>query len=191
MRSRLLAGCAILIGLASLLPAVTAGSSVNLKSELLSLSQLPKHWVAASAEDPELPGCNATAFPTNHTTLASTTFDYGALKGFPQIVEVLAIYENVDKAFDSLAAGLNDCKNAKGSKNGKPFATTVSKLAFSSYGDQSAAYQGSVRFSGFSFAVDVLIVRKGKVLLELQEGNTSTVSTSAFHGLATTAVRKL
>ncbi len=172
--------------------AVPAGSSVNLKSDLLTLSQLPKGWVTASASSAELPGCKATALPAKPTTQANATFNYRALKGFPQLVEVLAAYTNIDKGFNSLTSGLNGCKNVTGNKNGKSFTTTVSKMAFSSYGDQSAAFHASIKASGLLVAIDILVVRKGKVLLELQEGNNnSSVSLSTFHGFATAAVRKL
>lgn len=182
----LLALVALVLGLAS-----PAGSSVNLKSDLLTVSQLPKGWVAASASNPELPGCKATTLPANPTKQAAVGFNYRALKAFPLIIEVVAEYSDVDKAFNSLTSGLSSCKNATWSKNGKPFTSMVSKMSLGSYGDQSSAYHATVKGSGFSLAADVLVVREGKLLLELQEGNTGSISSSAFRSLTSDAVRKL
>lgn len=170
--------------------AVPSGASTaNLKSKLLTLHQLPQGWLEASnLNNAELPGCKRSAFPAKSTTHASVNFDFGSLEAFPQLSEVLASYTNVDNAFTTLSSGLSSCAHETAVKNGKTFAVTISKVASNSYGDQSTAFHVSIANSIF---VDVLIVRKGDVLMEFEYGDNASISQSAFHSFSKDAVQKL
>jgi hypothetical protein len=182
----------ILIMLISGLVITAGASTVTLKSELLSLPQLGKGWLVASASNPEVPGCTATVLPSKALAEASVGFNYGSLKGFPLVDEVVAEYKNVDNAFDTLTSGLSGCTHGTGSKNGKSFTSAVSKMSYATFGDESAAFHGTITAAGLSAVVDILVVRKGDVLVELQEGNDSgSVSASSFQSLAKAALHDL
>jgi hypothetical protein len=171
--------------------ALPAGASnVNLKSKLVTLNQLPHGWLkASSSNNTELPGCKKSALPAKWTGQASVNFNFGALEAFPQLSEVLGAYKNVDSAFTTLTSGLSSCAHETASKDGKTFTVSITKATSSSYGDQSAAYRATI---GPSIVVDVLVVRKGDVLMVLDYGNSNaSVNQSAFQGFSREAVQKL
>ena len=171
------------------LPAASA--TVKLRSELLTLSQLPKGWLSSSPSSTAVFGCNASVLPANPTVQASAGFNVGALKGFPLLTEVLASYKNVDAAFNALTSGLSGCTHISGTRDGNPVSGTLSKMSFGTYGDQSAAYHVSVNLQGSSLVADILVVRKGNVLLELEEGNSGSISASGFESFSKSAVKRL
>jgi len=171
---------------------VPAGATAKLNAELLSLGQLGKGWLAASGSTSSVPGCDATALPTGSTAQASVTFNFGQLKAFPLLIETLGTYKDVDNAFGALTAALKACTHAIGTKKGQTFTSTVAESAFTSYGDQSAYYYASIRGTGLSVAEDILVVRKGNVLMQLEEGNNNaSVNVTAFRSFAAAATHKL
>jgi len=184
-----------LVALVSVMSGTAVAASIPLKKELLTLSQLPKEWLVASPSAIELPGCKASAQPAKSTAQATAHFDYKTIEGFPEINEVLATYNKVTVAFDTLTAGLASCKHVTTTKHGEKIALTITKISFKSYGDQSATYKTSISAvgaSGVLFSGLMLVVRDGTTLLDLQDGSTSAgVSASTFETLAATCVKKL
>jgi len=183
------------VALVSVMSVPAEGASSPLKKELLTLSQLPKDWLVASPSPIELPGCKASAQPTKSTAQAIAHFDYKVIEGFPEINEVLATYNKVTVAFNTLTAGLAGCKHFTTVKHGKNIVVTITKISFKSYGDQSAAYKLSLSAAGTAgvlFNGLMLVIRDGTTLLDLQDSNTSGgVSANVFESLATTCVERL
>ena len=173
------------------MPAAAQAATVHLKSDLLTLKQLPQGWLAASASTSSFPGCNASAFPTGSTALVGETFNFEALKAFPIITEDIASYKNVAAAFTTLTTGLGGCTQVTGTKNGSPITGSISRLSFSSVGDKSLAFVGTLHFESETLSVDILVVRKGDLLMELQYGNTSAIGTAPFKSVVTAALHKL
>jgi hypothetical protein len=171
------------------LPAASA--TVKLKSDLLTLSQLPKGWLASSPSSTAVFGCSASALPASPMAEAGTGFNFGALGAFPLLTEVLASYTNVEAAFNTLTSGLSSCTHVSGTRDGSSFSGTISKMSFGTYGDRSAAYHVSANLQGKSLVADILVVRKGNVLLELEEGNSGNISASGFQSFSKSAVNRL
>jgi hypothetical protein len=184
-----------LVALVSIASLPAGAASKSLKTELLTLSQLPKGWLSASPSAIELPGCKASAQPAKWTAQATAHFDYRVLEGFPEVNEVLATYKDVTVAFDSLTAGLDGCKHVTAVKHGMKLAVTITSINLKGYGDQSAAYKLSLSAVGSSavlFSGLMLVIRDGTTLLDLQDSSTSGgVKTGAFESLATTCIKDL
>jgi hypothetical protein len=171
--------------------APSAGAVAKLSGELLTLGQLPKGYVSASSGT-IVPGCNTSSLGAAPTAQASASFDFGTLEGWPQVAEGLATYKNVKAAFTSLSSALKGCAHVTGTKKGTPYTVTIAPMTFSPYGDQSAAYTLTVSFSDTSQSGDLIVVRKGDVLLQLTDVNSgSSIGKSAFTSVTKAAVDRL
>jgi hypothetical protein len=150
-----LAAIVMLAGSVSLGPTAAASATSNsLRSELLSLSQMPVGW---SVEAPSSGGGGSDAgsclddtsamMPRHVTpTTAFAAFQYGGQ--LPLLAEVLVERRDAARAFPHAMAG---CKTGQ--------------MSFPSFGDQSAAYALSLtNFSGFA-----LFERRGSTIMLLFE----------------------
>ncbi|MFI5036727.1 MAG: hypothetical protein ACHQFZ_11060 [Acidimicrobiales bacterium] len=174
--------------------AAPAGAKIapsKLRPKLLAVSQLPKGYLLEGTSSSAIFGCSASAFPTGSLKMVSESFNYGAPKGFPLLTEDLATFKNAAGAFATLTSGLGGCGQVSGTKNGKTFTGTVTKLTFASLGNQSAAFAGHFSFSGTPLALELVVVQKGNELMEFQEGNFGSISTGSFAAFAAAAVKKL
>jgi len=187
---RVVSAVAVVV-LAGALAVPAVASTGSLRPKLLSLSQLPQGWLAAGASSTAVFGCRASGFPTGSTRLVAVGFNYGSLKSFPLLTENLATFKSAASAFATLTAGLGGCGHVRGVRNGKSFTGTVTKLAFTSFGNQSAAFRGSFSFGGSPLAFALLVVRKGSELMEFEEGNLGTVNASSFRAFAADAANKM
>ncbi len=181
----------LVVAVAQALMGPAGAAPTKLKTELLSVSQVPKGFLVEAASSTEVFGCSASAFPTGSSAKATGGFNYKAPKAFPLIAEVLATFKNVTTAYGTLTGGIAGCAHVSGTQDGRSFTGTVSKLSLPSYGDQSAAYIGHVTFGGQLIVLDIVVVRRGKDLMELEEANFSSLSASGFATIAAAAANKI
>jgi hypothetical protein len=172
--------------------AVPAGAATGvLRAKVLKVSELPKGWLAAGASTTALFGCPASSFPTHSSAKVAAGFTYLTPKSFPLLTEVLATFSSSTTAYNALEGGLAGCAHVSGTLNGKTLSGTVTKMAFTKYGNQSTAFVGRISVGGSPIVVYVLVVRKSKELMEIEEANFTSLSLSGFRSIAATAATKL
>lgn len=162
----------------------------KLKSEVLSISQVPKGFLAEAASSTEIFNCTASSFPTGWSAKATAGFNYKSPKAFPLISEVLATFPDAVTTYDDLIGGVAGCVNLNGTQDGRTFSGSVAKIPLNSYGDQSIGFQGHFFLSGTAIVLDVVVVLKGSDVMELEEANYTGVKTGGFEALAAAAVSK-
>ncbi|HEV2426792.1 MAG TPA: hypothetical protein VGS61_01090 [Acidimicrobiales bacterium] len=172
-------------------PAGALTATAALKAKLLVVGQVPKGFLKEATSSIEVFGCSGSAFPVGATASASVSFNYGGPKGFPLITEEIGTFKTVTSAYAALAGGLAACTTVSGTAHGSTFTGTITKMSFKAFPDASAAYAVHVTLGSSVLYSDVLIVRHGNVLMDLQEGGFAAVSASAFRAIATAAVHKL
>lgn len=172
-------------------PAGATSATAALKAKLLTIGLVPKGFLKEATSSIEVFGCSGSAFPVGATASASVSFNYGGPKGFPLITEEIGSFKAVTTAYGALTGGLGACPTVTGTAHGSTFTGTITKMSFKAYPDASATYAVRVTLGSSVLYSDVLIVRRGNLLMDLQEGGFAAVSASAFRALAAAAVHKL
>jgi hypothetical protein len=163
-----------------------------LASMLLAVRQMPTGWNVDNSPGSGF-GClhNVLEPPgVKQTAGAAVTFqDQGAL---PQVEEKLATYTTAaGKVFAMIIGTLDRCKHFSGSSGGHKVTGTVGQMSFPGYGVQSAAFVASFTISGLTADEDVLIVRKGDVLVGMSEGAISSPNVAQFQGFVRLALARV
>jgi hypothetical protein len=126
---------------------------------------------------------------TKQTSHATVNFVYNGT--LPLVSEKLGTYSNATKAFRSIVATLADCKRVSGVSGKQKVTGTVAKMKAPSYGDTSAAFAVKLDIQGTSISNDIVIVRKGKIVMGVEEANSGTVNVSQLHRLVIKALAKV
>jgi hypothetical protein len=139
-----------------------AWAAVNLRSELLSATQLPAGWTVDRTMPPsDARGCGAVQ-PTFKASGSSSHVDgedQDGNKGLFQ--ESLYAYPSTARAsatYSKIVAQLNGCP---GYTTTSKTEVSVSELTFPSAGDDSAAFTLTTSASGTTLVADAVVVRKG------------------------------
>ena len=83
------------------------------------------------------------------------------------------------------------CKHFSGESGGQKITGTVGQMSFPHYGDTSEAFAVNFTVQGTTAYEDLLIVRKGTIVMGIDEGNLASVNVGQFQAFVKKAVAKL
>ena len=164
----------------------------TLSSELLSVSQMPSGWSIDVQTGGGSPGCLANLFEpkgTRQTSHATVNFVYNGK--LPLVSEKLGTYTNAKTAYKKIVATLAGCKRVTGVSGSQKVTGTVAKLKVPSYGNASSAFAVKLDIQGTVIGNDIVIVRKGAVVLGVEEAGPPPVNEGQLQGLVAKALKKL
>jgi len=176
--------------LASSTPATA--SQPTLSSELLNVSQMPSGWSTDVQTGGSSPGCLAHLFePVGARQTAHATANFVYKGNLPLVSEKLGTYSNARTAYVKIVATLANCRRVNGLSGSQRVTGTVKKLKTRSYGDASAAFAVKLDIQGTTIGNDIVIVRKGGVVMGVEEAGPLPVNENQLQDLVTKAMKKL
>jgi hypothetical protein len=95
------------------------------------------------------------------------------------------------KVFAKVVATLNACKTLTGTSDGHKVTGTVGAMSFPRYGDESQAFAVSFTISGVTADEDVIVVRKGTILVGVYEGALGSPDLDQFQGFVRKALARI
>jgi hypothetical protein len=184
---------AVVVGISfGVMSTAATASALSLSSELLSVSQMPSGWSIDVQTGGSSPGCLARLFEpvgTRQTAHATVNFVYRG--NLPLVSEKLGTYSSAKTAYAKIVATLADCKHVSGLSGSQKVTGTVKKLDIPSYGDASAAFAVKLDIQGTAIGNDIVIVRKGSVVMGVEEAGPPPVNVSELKGFVVKALKKL
>jgi hypothetical protein len=194
-RVRAIALAATLIVPISVLGTVATAANASppkLSAVLLSIDQMPMGWTVGPPSGSGHVGCYGSEMePKGIKQTATAKASFEASSGLPEVVEQLATYTNAKTAYTKAVASLVACKSFSGTLNGNKTTGMVAQMSFPHYGDTSAAFAVNFTVQGTTVYEDLLIVRKGTIVMGIDEGDLGSVTVSQFQGFVKKAVAKL
>jgi hypothetical protein len=179
-------------GLLSSFATAASASPPKLSAVLLSIDQMPTGWTVGPPSGSGHVGCYGNEMePKGIKQTASASASFEASSGFPEVVEKLATYTNAKTAYTKAVASLVACKSFSGTLNGNKTTGTVAQMSFPHYGDTSEAFAVNFTVQGTTAYEDLLIVRKGTIVMGIDEGNLASVNVGQFQAFVKKAVAKL
>lgn len=167
----------------------------KLSSELLTSNQMPTGWSVIKPPSESGSGLDCLAGymkPKGALLRSHASVVFGLWGGPPVVTETLAIYSNPKTADEKIIARLSSCKHLSGSADGVQATGTIGRQKFSKYGDASTAFSVVLNVQDSTVADFLLIVRKGDVIMALQEFDEQQyVELIPFEGFATKALVNL
>jgi hypothetical protein len=181
---------------------ITSVASSTVKSrlatQLISRSQFPGGWSVQNPSGDVQAGCLTNVVGLTKFLVAKGVKQTSSARVFleddqsvPMVSEMLATYSNVDAAYAQIVSTLARCKHV----SGKIFGTTVSgslkEKSFDHFGNESEAFGANTTILGTNFDEDLLIVRKGSVVMGIVEGGLPPLSTHQFQGFVAKALARV
>jgi hypothetical protein len=177
-----------------------ASSTVTprLSTFLLSITQMPKGWSTYVPSGSVRAGCLANviglssflvAKGVRQTSRASVILEYE--QSVPVISEMLATYANADVAYTRIVASLASCRHVNATVLGEAVTGTMRQRNLTRFANASEAFTASTSIMGTTFDEDVIVVRKGDVVMGLVEGGLPPVSTHQFEGFVERALARV
>jgi hypothetical protein len=169
----------------------------DLKAEALSISDMPTGWSVdnSSGSSGSGPDClKPLQHPAASLERASASFQNGDL---PNMDESLAYYATGEarNAYLRYVATLAACRQVTFKVSGHTLSGSMGEMSFPSVGDESRAYQinmsTSVSGVDFSVGIDVVVVRKGNVAMDLVLVDLGTPDTALLQQFSAKAVAKI
>jgi hypothetical protein len=91
-----------------------------------------------------------------------------------------------------IVADLTACKHPSGTSGGaKVTGGMLRQMSFPYYGDASEAFAVSFTIQGTTYGEDLLVVRKGGIVMGISEGDLLPVNLNQFQGFVNKAIKKL
>lgn len=172
--------------------AAATASPPKLSSELLSVSQMPSGWSIDVQTGGGSPGCLAHLFePKGTKQMSHATVNFVYNGNLPLVSEKLGTYSNARSAYKKIVATLAGCKRVTGVSGSQKVAGTVGKMKIPTYGDASAAFAVKLDIQGTAIGNDIVIVRKGSVVMGVEEANPPPVNVSQLQRLVVKALAKI
>ncbi len=187
----LAAGAVLVIALAVVL---TSPSPNALTSRLLSVSNLPSGWTAASPKTTtlDLPGsgCLAgrTAKSAANETTGSVAFYEGS--GLPLLGDSLVSGPTVVSEFAKDVQTLASCRSLTFTQDKKKIHATITPIKLARVGSQSAAYTLDFSVSGLHVVADIVLFATSRYVGEVVYADTASPQPSAVAAYATLAAQK-
>jgi hypothetical protein len=153
---------------------------------------MPSGWSVDVQTGGSAPGCLSHLFEpkgTKQTSQATVNFVYSG--NLPLVSEKLGTYSNTKAAYRAIVAALADCKRVTGVSGSQRVTGTIGKMKIPSYGDASAAFAVKLDIQGTAIGNDIVIVRKGSVVMGVEEAGPPPVNKSQLQGLVAKAIKKL
>ncbi len=181
-----------LLSLAITFAGATASSPPSLSSELLGVSAMPAGWSVAHPSGSADLGCFHSLMNrpgVRPTTYAKVGFENS---GTQQVfVEALATYVNARDAYQSIIAAMSGCKRVDGFTAGKATTVVAKRTSFATEGDASAAFARRLVIEGITMRADMLVIRKGGVIMGIEEGGLATIDGHQFERFIAKALQRL
>jgi hypothetical protein len=179
-------------GLLSIAATAASASPPKLSAMLLGIDQMPTGWSVGPSSGSGHAGCYGNVLePKGIKQTASASVYFEANGGLPAVDEKLATYTNAKTAYAKVVASLAACKHFSGTSAGEKITGTMGQMSFPHYGDASEAFAVTLTVQGTTAYDDLLIVRKGIIVMGIDEGNVAPVNVSQFQGFVNKAVAKL
>ena len=177
------------------MPTAIASATISqskLSAELLTTKQMPVGWTASFTTS-EGVGCVHDLLEPKGVTQTRTAQAYflGTVDELPRFDEKIATYSNTKRAYTKIIATINACHTLTGLFEGLQITGSVTPIAWTRYGNASAAYEMTVSDAHGTLHYDYLIVRKGSVIGAFLEGSYPEVIPSEFQSLVSAGVKKL
>jgi len=171
---------------------VATASPPSLSGELLGSRAMPTGWNVAHPSSKADVGCFQSLFkrkglqPTRYAKVGYE--DRTTLQVF---VEALATYAKTNDAYMNIIATISGCKRVDALTGGKATSIVARRMPFTHYGNASTAFSLRLEVQGLSFRDDMLVVRKGGVIMGIEEGGFPQVDSHQFEGLIAKALARL
>ena len=172
-------------------------SSTNpLSAKLLSGSQVPSAWQSADyGKAVSGFGCLSKVLnPSGFHATAETDVLYINHRTLPpEVGEFIATYRNTATTYQSEVTSLAHCKRINGGENPSGISGSVTTLNFPKSGASSAAFVASISDEAVPVTVtqDIVIVKKGRYVLEIFETNLGKVNQNQFEKFISSALAKI
>jgi hypothetical protein len=181
---------------------ITSVASSTVKSrlatQLISRSQFPGGWSVENPSGSVQAGCLANVVGLSKFLVAKGVKQTSSARVFleddqsvPMVSEMLATYSNVDAAYVQIVSTLAHCKHVSGKIFGTPVSGTLKEKSFSRFGNESEAFAANTSIMGTNFDEDVIIVRKGNVVVAIVEGGLPPINTHQFQGFIAKALARV
>ena len=169
-----------------------ATSMAQLRTEALSIHQMPHGWTARQPTEDLRMGCLTHLLePKGVKEMHFEEVYFLGVGSLPLLVETMTTYSNVTAAYKKIAASIAGCRKVAGVLKGYPVTGTVHPLRMPHYGNASVVYLITLSGKHITVRSDYAIVRKGGVILALLEGNYPAVSLGQFQSFLVKAVARV
>ena len=191
LRAMLVAGFSGTLCLMLVLPA-GAATKTQLRSKLLSLSNLPTGWTvdnSSSGGGAATGGCLAGVkqAPKSETKVIAK-FENGQL---PDLQEELVTGHGSLAAYNRLNRVLAGCKHFTESSDGQTLTFTVGAMSFPAVGTESSAYGVTMTVKGINAGVDFVLFRIGSIAGVIEYADIGQPNSSQLQAFVTEAVNKV
>ena len=169
-----------------------ATSMAQLRSEALSIHQMPTGWSARQPTEDLRMGCLTHLLEPKG--VKETHFEevyFLGVGSLPLLVETMTTYSSITAAYKKIKASIAGCRNVAGVLKGYPVTGTVRPLRMPHYGNASVVYLITLSGKHLTVRSDYAIVRKGGVILALLEGNYPVVNLGQFESFLSKAVARV
>jgi hypothetical protein len=165
-------------------------SSPKLAAMLLSIGQMPTGWsVDNSSGGSGSLGCMSTKGPK---PTASAEVEFEGNGGIPALSEQLGTFANAEASYMKVIALAMACKRFAGKLDGHPVTEgTNGLMSFPRFGDQSAAFAATFTLEGATLGVDMIIIRKRGIVMEMNDIDLAPVNVDQLEGFVKKGVAKL
>jgi hypothetical protein len=182
--------------------AVTGTASATIKSrlatQLLTRSQFPGGWSVENPSGSVQAGCLSNVVGLSTFLVAKGVTQTSRARIFleddqsvPMVSEMLATYTNADLAYTKIVSSLAHCARLRGQIFGTSVTGTLKTKSFAHYGTTSQTFSATTSILGTTFDEDVMIVRKGNVIMGFIEGDLPPLSTHQFQGFVSKALARV
>jgi hypothetical protein len=173
-------------------PAVgaTVPTTQRLQSSLLTVRNLPPGWAKTTASTPTTKSCYSNPiWKVAYMAKARAAFQMN--ESVPQLVELLASYQNAHAAYKQVVANLNRCSSFSETVQGQKIVGTLSPVSNTRFGNESSSYTANLTVQGTSLDQEIVIARKGSTLAAVAVGDYGTVDSQLANELTAKAIRLL
>ena len=197
-RSVITCSAALALTLAMTGVAATA-STARLSSELITPSQFPKGWHIYSLSSGSVnDGCLSNVVGLSNVLGVKGVKQTASARVFvedhqsvPVVSELLATYANATSAYASIVKSLAACKKVNAKIFGVVVKGSMKETNLPHFGNASQAFVASTSVMGTTFDEDLVIVRKGEVVVGLIEGGLPPVNAHQFEGIVAKALARV
>jgi hypothetical protein len=178
-------------GLLGTVAIAASASPPKLSAMLLSIGQMPTGWAVYNGPNTGL-GCLANILePKSIKLTAKASVEFDGNGSLPVVIERLATFTNAKTGYKKIVANLTACKRLSVTTGGQKVSGTVGQMSFPHYGNASEACEASLTLQGMAYGEDFLIVRKGSITMDIEEGDLPSVNVSQFQGFVKQAITKV
>lgn len=191
--------CAVLSFTLAMTGVAATASTTRLSSELITTSQFAKGWHIYSVSSGSVnDGCLSNVVGLSNVLSVKGVKQTASARVFiedhqsvPVVSELLATYSNVTGAYASIVKSLTACKKVNAKIFGVAVKGSMKETSLPHVGNASQAFVASTSVMGTIFDEDLIIVRKGNVVVGLIEGGLPPVNTHQFKGIIAKALARV